>query len=77
MEFWSNLKQDSEKVSSKVSIKVSMQDGTFDYSELQNAENPIPQVLENQEILHNKNFVCNNTQKENSIKKWAVQNSNL
>ena len=73
MEFWSKLGQDSEKVSTKVSIKVSMQDGTSDYPELQNAEKPIPQVLENQGVLHSENFACNNTQKENSIKKWAVQ----
>ena len=51
--------------------------GAPDYSELQNAEKPIPQALENQDVMHSENFACNNAQKENSIKKWAVQNSNL
>lgn len=67
MEFWSKLGLDSEKVS----IKVSMQGGTSDNSELQAGGDSIPQVPEIQGFLQNKKTSCYGGQNVQEIKKWA------
>ena len=48
-----------------------MQDGTSDYSELQDGGKPIPQTPEIQGFMQNKKTSCYGKQNVQEIKKWA------